>query len=410
MRQMFKVCAGIDVHKASVFVCLLKVQPDHGVVSVVRTLGTTTRELLRLLDWLTAEGCESVAMESTGVYWKPVFNLLEGAMQVLLANAQHIKALPGRKTDVQDCEWIADLHLHGLVHPSFIPPAEIRVLRDLVRTRTTLTSDRSRQANRIQKILEDANIKLGNVTADVLGVSGRAMLDRIVAGDDDPAALAELARGRMRSKRPQLREALYGRIKPHHRLLLKTHLELIDGFDAAIAGLTQEIEEQMRPFTPLRERLDTITGIGSGVATVFISELGADMTHWRTYGHAAAWAGFVPGQHESAGKRKATRVRHGNRWLREAFVQAGWAASRANDTYMQAHFRQIAIRRGPKKAALAVGHSLFVRCVAMTHQGTTYAELGPTYFDERRKEAVTKRLVQRLERLGYKVALDTPAA
>ena len=410
MQRLFKACAGIDVHKKELSVCLLKAEARGQVAQEIRTVGTMTRDLLELLDWLVAAGCESVAMESTGVYWKPVFNILEGAMKVVLVNAQHVKALPGRKTDVQDCVWLAELHLHGLVQPSFIPPVEIRELRDLVRTRTKLIAERAQHVNRIQKVLEDANIKLSSVASDVLGVSGRAMLDRLVADDAAPEALAELARGRMRPKRSELQAALTGRVRPHHRLLLRTHLRMIDSLEAAIAGLTAEIEERMRPFSELRDRLDGVTGIGQEVATVYISEMGADMAAWPTSGHAASWAGFCPGHHESAGKRKSGRPRKGNRWLKQAFNQAAWSAGRAEGTYMQAHYRRLRARRGPKKAAGAVAHSLFVRCFMLASKGGTYQDLGPTYFDERRKVAVTKKLVHRLETLGYEVTLTPNAA
>jgi transposase len=410
MHRVFRVCAGIDVHKKVLYVCLLKVESEGRVSREVRTFGTTTRELLTLLDWLLAEYCESVAMESTGVYWKPVFNILESSLKVVLVNAQHVKALPGRKTDVQDCEWIAELHLHGLVRPSFIPPREIRELRDLVRTRTKLIAERAQHVNRIQKVLEDANVKLGSVAADVLGVSGRAMLERIVAGETDAQTLADQARGRMRSKRPQLREALDGRVRPHHRLLLKTHLQLIDSLDAATTMLTDQIEERMRPFAEIRDRLDAIPGIGPGAATVYLSEMGADASPWPSYQHAASWAGLCPGHHESAGKRKSGRTRHGNRWIKQVFVQAAWSAQRTDGSYMQAHFRRIRAHRGPKKAAVAVAHSLFVRCFMLVAKGTPYHELGATFFDERRKEAVTNKLVRRLQELGYEVALKTNAA
>lgn len=409
MKRMYACCAGMDVHKASVYVCLMKVRGSE-VVPEVRTFGTTTRALLELLDWLISEGCTSVAMESTGVYWKPVFNILEGALNVVLVNAQHCRGLPGRKTDVKDCEWIAELHLHGLVRASFIPAPEIRELRDLVRTRSTLIADRSRQVNRVQKVLEDANIKLGTVAADVLGVSGRSMIECLIAGESDPKVLAELARGRMRSKRPQLREALEGNLKPHHRLLLQTHLGVIDGMNGAIETLTAEIEERMRPFAAIRDRLDAVTGVGPEAATVLISEMGVDLTAFATPGHAASWAGLCPGHHESAGKRRSGRTRHGNRWLKTVFTQVGWAASRANGTYLQAHFRRVCRRRGAKKAALAAGHSAFVRCVAMIQDGGDYRELGGAYFDERAKTKVTNKLVHRLTQLGYEVTLTPLAA
>ncbi len=282
MQRVFEVCAGIDVPKKMLTVCLLKVGSGGEVQREVRPFGTTTRQLLTLVDWLVAEQGESVAMESTGVYWKPVFNLLESSVKVLLANAQHVKGLPGRKRDVQDCEWLAELPLHGLIRPSFIPSQDIRELRDLVRTRTQRVAERARHANGIQKVLEEANIKLGSVAGEVLGVSGRAMLNRLVAGETDPRVLAEEARGRMRSKRPALREALEGRMRAHHRLLRQTHLHRIDSLDAAMATLTEEIEERMRPFAEIRDRLDAVTGIGPDVATVYLSEMGADASPWRT--------------------------------------------------------------------------------------------------------------------------------
>lgn len=407
MRRMFSVCAGIDVHKRSVFVCLVRVLAGGVLERAVETFGTTTIELLRLLDWLTQTKCESVAMESTGVYWKPVFNILEAALPVTLVNAQHVKGLPGRKTDVQDCEWLADLHLHGLVKPSFIPPPEIRELRDLVRTRTTLTQDRSRQVNRIAKILEDANIKLGSVASDILGVSGRAMLDALVAGETDATVLAGLAVGRLRSKKAELVQALQGFTRPHHRLLLRTHLALIDAYSKSLDELTAQIEEQMRPFAAVREQLDQISGVGPEVATVFISEMGTDMSRWPTPGHAASWAGLCPGHHQSAGKQKSGRTRHGNRWLKQAFAQAAWAASRANDTYLQAHFRRLAGRRGVRKAVIGVAHSQFIRCVALTASpGEQYQDLGGDYFDRRNERYISQRLVRRLESLGYDVKLE----
>jgi transposase len=407
MQRLFRVCAGIDVHKRSIYVCLVKAAGDASFTREVRSFGTTTDELLGLLDWLTQERCQSVAMESTGVYWKPVFNILEGALKVVLVNAQHVKGLPGRKTDVQDCEWLAELHLHGLVKPSFIPTVEIRELRELVRTRTTLRQDRARQVNRIAKVLEDANLKLGSVASDILGVSGRAMLEAIVAGQTNPAELARLAVGRLRSKPTELQQALHGFVKPYHRLLIQTHLQLIDAFDASLAALTTQIEERMRPFAERRERLEEITGVGLEVATVFISEMGNDMTRWPTPAHAASWAGLCPGHHQSAGKHKSGRMRHGNRWIKRAFAQAGWAASRANDTYMQAHFRRLCSRRGAKKAAMAVAHSQFIRCVLLSASpGECYQELGGDYFDRRNQQHLTRRLVGRLESLGYKVTLQ----
>jgi len=362
MRKVFDVCAGIDVHKQSIVICLLKVGQDGKVSQEVQTFGTTTRALLEALDWLMAAHCQSVAMESTGVYWKPVFNLLESSMKVVLVNVQHVKALPGRKTGEQDSEWLAELHLHGLVRSSFIPPREIRELRDLVRTRTKLIGERARHVNRTQKVLEDANIKLGSMASDILGVSGRRMLNALVAGENDPTA---------------------------------------------VAGLTEEIEDRMRPFAETHDRLDAIPGIGPDVATVYISEMGVDSSRWPSYRHAASQAGLCPGHHES--KRKSGRRRHGNRWIKQALVQAAWSAQRTAGTYMQAHFRRIRTRRGPKKSAVGVAHSLLVRCYVLVANGVEYKDLGPTYFDDHAKEVLTKRLVRRLKQLGYDVALTQAA-
>lgn len=410
MERTFTVCAGIDVHKVNLWVCVAQVRGAE-VEHTLGKFGTTTQELLRLLDWLTQLQCQSVAMESTGVYWKPVFNMLEGQIPVVLANAQHVKGLPGRKTDVKDCEWLADLHLHGLIRPSFIPPMEIRDLRDLVRTRTQLLADRAQQANRVQKVLEDANIKLASVASDVLGVSGRAMLDALVAGETDPKKLAELSRGVMRKKRTDLQQALWGQVRAHQRVLLKTYLELIDQLDVSIGTLTMAIEERIRPFREARRRLMTIPGVGERVATTFIAELGVDMTRFPTAGHAASWAGLCPGHHESAGKRRGGRPRDGNRWLRQTFTQAGWAAARTRDTYLQAQFRRLRARRGPKRAAFAVGHSIFVRCYHLLASGKTYEELGSDYFDRQNRAQAARRLRRRLTQLGYTVQLtDTQTA
>ena len=405
MQRQFQVCAGIDVHKVTLWVCLAETQ--GGVVQhTIAQFGTTTQELLRLLDWLSQAQCQSVAMESTGVYWKPVFNILEGQLPVVLANAQHVKGLPGRKTDVKDCEWLADLHLHGLIRPSFIPPAEIRDLRDLVRTRTQLQADRAQQANRVQKVLEDANIKLASVASDVLGVSGRAMLDALVAGETDSQKLAELSRGVLRNKRTDLHLALQGNLRDHQRVLLKMYLDLIDQLDASLVTLTEAIEERMRPFQEIRERLMTIPGVGDRIATIFIAELGVDLERFPTAGHAASWAGLCPGHHESAGKRRGGRPRDGNRWIRQAFTQAGWAAARTKGTYLHAQFRRLCARRGAKRAAFAMGHRIFVCCYQLIATGQAYRELGDDYFDRREREQIAGRLRRRLKRLGYDVSIS----
>jgi transposase len=410
MQMIYRVCAAGDVHKKTITTCLRKTTETGEVIEDVRTCKTTTSELLAMHDWLVAEGCEAFAIESTGVYWKPVFNLLEGSMKVILVNPYHFKALPGRKTDVQDAEWMAELLQHGLLRASFIPQREIRELRELVRTRTTLIRDRAREVNRVQKVLETANIKLSSVATDVLGVSGRAMLKQMVDGESRPEVLAELARGRMRSKREDLREALHGRMTDHHRFLLRGHLEHIEFLEKSIAKYTERIEACMAPFAMARECLTQVTGIGPEVATVVISEMGPDMSAWATDRHAASWVGICPGNNESAGKRKSGKTRKGNPWLRRALVQAAWAASHTHHTYLSAQFHRLRSRRGPRKAVVAVAHSILIRAYHLLKEGTEYQELGASYFDERDRERVQRRLIRRLEELGLKVRVEPMVA
>ncbi len=410
MQAIYRVCAAGDVHKQTITVCLRKASDRGEVATEVRTYDTTVAKLLSLHDWLVEEDCQAFAIESTGVYWKPVFNLLEESMKVILVNPCHVKALPGRKTDVKDCEWLGDLLHHGLLKASFIPPPEIRDLRDLVRTRTTLIRDRSRHVNRIHKVLETANIKLGSVVSDIMGVSGRAMLRAMTRGESDPATLAELAKGRLRPKRPALREALEGRVRDHHRFLLREHLDYIDFFDRGIDRCAERIEECMAPFVAHREAMSEVTGIGQEVATVVISEMGVDMSPWPTDRHAASWAALCPGHNESAGKRKSSRTRKANPWLRAALLQAAWAASRKKGTHLSAQFHRIKARHGPKKAAVAVAHSLLVIIYHMLNDGTEYQELGGHYFDEKDKQRLERRLIRRLEGLGLKVSVEPMAA
>jgi transposase len=345
-------------------------------------------------------------MESTGIYWKPIYNLLEGQFEVLVVNAQHIKAVPGRKTDVKDAEWIADLLQHGLLKASFIPPSEQRELRDLTRYRSTLIAERSRTANRLQKVLEDANIKLASVTTDVLGMSGRDMLGAILAGEADSLVLAQLARGRLREKHEELVRALAGRVRIHHRFLIAEHLGHIDYLDEAIERVSTQIEEQLRPFEEELARLDTIPGISRRAAEVLLAEIGPDMSRFPTAGHLASWAGMCPGNNESAGKHLSGRTRKGSPWLRQVLVEAAHGASHTKNSYLSAQYRRLAARRGRKKALIAVGHSILIMAYYVLVRKEEYRELGGNYFDERERQAVERRLVRRLERLGYQVSLQ----
>jgi transposase len=365
-----------------------------------------TADLLALSDWLAERGVSHAAMESTGVYWKPVFNVLEGRVAVILVNAEHIKKVPGRKTDVKDCQWIAQLLQHGLLRASFVPPAPIRELRDLTRQRTQLIQERTAAANRIQKVLEDANIKLAGVATDVLGVSGRDMLDALIAGETDPEKLADLARKRLRAKIPELRRALRGRVTDHHRFLLRMHLDHITHLEELIGRLGARIDEALTPFSEGQERLQTIPGVSQRVAETVLAEIGPRMEQFPSADHLASWAGMSPGNNESAGKRRSGRVTKGNRWLKRALVQAAWAASHTKGTYLAAQYRRLARRRGRKRALVAVGHTLLVIIYHVLKRGTTYAELGTDFLERLEPERLTRQLVKRLEALGNKVTLE----
>ena len=347
------------------------------------------------------------------MYWKPIYNLLEGHFELLVVNAQHIKAVPGRKTDVRDAEWIAELLLHGLLRPSFVPTAQQRVLRDLTRQRRSLLQERSRVINRLHKVLEDANIKLASVATDVLGKSARAMLEALLKEEEaDPAALAQLALGKLRLKREQLTQALTGHLKPHHRVLIKEHLAHIDRLDEATRRLDQEIAGRMDLWEHWLQRLETIVGIKRRLAQEILAEIGTDMNRFPSARHLASWAGMCPGNNESAGKRFSGRTRKGNRWLRAALVEAAHGAAHSKATYLSAHYHRLATRRGAKKATIALGHTLLVIIYHVLRDDTDYADLGGNYFDERDRQAVERRLVRRLEQLGYQVSLTptSPAA
>jgi transposase len=403
-------CCGLDIHKKLVVACLITPGEGGTPRKELRTFGTMTDELLALADWLAAAGCTVVAMESTGVYWKPIYNLLEGSFTLLLVNAQHLKTVPGRKTDVRDSEWIADLLRHGLLRASFVPERPQRELRELTRYRASLVRERSAEVNRLQKTLEGANIKLAAVATDLLGKSGRDILAALVAGSADAATLAQLARGKLRTKVPELERALVGRFGAHQRFLVARQLGHIDDLDELIAQVSAEIAERLRPFAAELARLDEITGVGPYTAEVILAELGADMGRFPTDRHAASWAGLCPGQHESAGKRTSGKTRKGNRHLREALVEAAHGASRARDTYLAAQYHRLAARRGKKKAAVAVGHSILVIAYHLLKDGSSFHDLGGRYFDDRARDALERYLVRRLERLGHTVVLDPEAA
>ena len=405
MQVLYERCAGIDVHKKSVTVCLVTPGQRGEPRKEKRSFGTMTRDLLALADWLAQSGCTHVAIESTGVYWKPVYNILEGICEVVLANARDVKNVPGRKTDVSDAEWLAELLRHGLIRGSFIPPKPIRDLRDVVRYRKALIRERASEVNRLQKILEGMNIKLASVASDVLGVSGRSMLEAIAAGCTDAEALAEMARGRLRKKIPELEKALEGRVDPHHRFLLTRQLRHIDFLDELIEECSARIEEMMHPFREEASLVCEITGVEKRTVEAVIAEIGVDMSRFPSEKHIASWAGVCPGNNESAGKRKSGRTRKGSPWLKEALVEAAHAASRAKGTYLYALFHRIAARRGKKRAAVAVAHAILVIVYHMLKNRSHYRELGQQYFDRLNRDAVSRRLVRRLESLGYEVQL-----
>ena len=412
MEVVYERCAGLDVHKKSITACRITPAAGRGWQKAKRRFGTMTDELLQLADWLRAGQVKAVAMESTGVYWKPVFNILESEFEVILVNARHIKYVPGRKSDVSDAQWIGELLQHGLLKASYIPEQPQRDLRDLIRYRTALIQERTREINRVQKVLEDANVKLASVATNVMGVSGREMLAAIIAGKEDPQALAELAKGRLRAKIPELERALPGRVRDSHRLLLQLHLEHIDDLSSKITRLSEEIEQQMRPFDEDEQlqRLDDIPGVGREVAQVILAELGNDMRRFPSSAHAASWAGLAPGKNESAGKNRSGKITAGNRHLKSALVQAAHAVSRTKDNYLAAQFRRLAARRGKKRAAIAVAHSILVIAYHMLRDGTEYCDLGGDYFEKRNKDQLQRHLVKRLEGLGLQVSLRPVAA
>ena len=405
MEVVFPRCAGLDVHKKSIVACRLTPGPEGRPQREVRSFGTMTADLLALSDWLSAAGVTHVAMESTGVYWKPVYNLLEGSFELWLVNAQLFRQVPGRKTDVSDAEWLADLLRHGLLKPSFVPEREQRELRELTRYRTTLVRERTAEINRLQKVLEGANVKLASVVSDITGKSSREILAALIGGEEDPAVLAQLAKGRMREKIPQLEAALTSCFGEHQRFLLARQLDHLEQLENSIAELDAEVARRLRPFEDLLRRLDTIHGWGRRTAEVVLAEIGTNVERFPTYRHLASWAAMCPGQNESAGKRKSGKTRAGNAWLRTALVEAAHAVKRQKGTYAGALFRRIASRRGVKRAAIAVGHMQLIAAYHLIRDGGEYQDLGGQYFDERDRDGVIRRAVKRIESLGVEVEL-----
>jgi transposase len=403
MDVLHERCAGLDVHKDMVMACM---RWQHGgkPEREVRRFSTMTKGLLELSEWLSSHQCTHVAMEATGVYWKPVWHILEGSFELVLANAAHIRNVPGRKTDVNDATWIADLLAHGLIRGSFVPPQPVQQMRDLTRTRKQLVREVAQHVLRIQKTLEDANIKLDSVLSDVVGVSGRTILNALVEGKTDPSELAALARTRVKASPEQLREALRGRVTDHHRFLLKLHLAQIDALHSAVREVEARMGEALEPFRDRVDLLLTIPGVKRTTAETIAAEIGFDMTRFRTAGHLVSWAGLCPRMDESAGKRRSTRTRPSTQWLKPMLVQAAWAAGRKKNTYTQAQFQRLRARRGGKKAAVAVAASILTAAFHMLRDGTTYQDLGGNYFDKRDKAKIVKRLLRRLEDLDVHVA------
>jgi transposase len=405
-------CAGLDIHKQRIVACRLTPDAAGAPTKVVRTFGTMTADLDALAAWLADAAVTHVAMESTGVYWKPMYNRLESRFTLLLCNAHHLKAVPGRKTDVKDSEWIADLLRHGLLRGSFVPEREQRELRELTRYRTTLIQERTAALNRLQKTLEGANVKLTSVATDVLGKSGRAMVEAMIAGQTDAAVLADLAVGRLREKLPQLERALAGSLGAHQRFLLAQQVAHIDFLETQIAQVSAEVDTRLHPFETVLARLDTLPGVGQRTAETLIAEIGTDLSRFPSARHLASWAGLCPGNRESAGKRLSGKTRKGNAYLRAVLIEAAHAAARTKNTYLAAKYHRLAQRLGKKKAAVAIAHLLLRLLYALLTQNTLYHELGTDYLEQRDREALQRRLVRRLEKTGVRVTLTSvdPAA
>ena len=406
MQVVHERCCGLDVHKKNVVACVLTAEGEQ-----VRTFGTMTRDLLGLLDWLLEERVTCLAMESTGVYWKPVYNLLEGqGIELMVVNPAHMKAVPGRKTDVKDAQWIADLLRHGLLRASRIPERPQRELQEAIRYRRSLVEMRADEVRRLQKVLEGANIKLGDVAADVVGKSGRDMIEALAGGVTDSDQMAELARGRMKKKRRELSLALEGSIGQHQRSMIRRLLQHIDFLDQGIEQISAEIEDRMRPFESAMAAIKAIPGVGQRVAETVVAEIGTDMSHWPNHEAMAAWAKICPGNNQSGGKRRSSSIGHGNQSLRGALVEAAYSAVRVKQSYFAALYHRVKTRRGAKRAIIAVAHAILVTIYHLLKDGTVYQDMGSDYFDRPDREAIAKRTVRQLERLGYKVTLEAPAA
>jgi transposase len=410
MDEIFARCAGLDVHKESVEACVRRMEPTGQLHQQTRHWPTMTRDLLAMADWMAAQGVTHVAMESTGVFWKPIDNILESRFTVLLVNARHLKQVPGRKSDIRDCQWIAQLLQHGLLKGRFIPPRAQRELRDLTRHRVQLVEEKGRTVNRLHKVLEDANIKLASVATDIMGVSGRAMLQALIEGQENPVQLADLAQRQLRGKIPELQKALQGYLTEHHRFLLRLLWKQLTQQEGLIAELDAQIAEHTGPFAEEMERLDSIPGVDRRVAEVVLAEVGADMKPFPTHQNLAAWAGMCPGNEESAGKRRRRRITPGNRWLKRTLAQAAWAASHTKNAYLASQYRRLAGRRGKKRALIAVGHSILVICYHLLKSKTSYRDLGGDFFDRLEPQRLTRYYVKRLESLGHKVTLETCVA
>lgn len=412
MEAIIERGCGIDIHKKTIVACLLIGKAGEKPKKTVKTFSTMTRDLLVCKDWLESEGCTHVAMESTGVYWKPIFNILEDSMEVILANARHIKNVPGRKTDVKDCEWIAELLRHGLIKGSFIPPRPIRELRDLTRYRRKLIQLRSSEINRIQKFLEDANIKLSSVVTDINGVSAQEIIHHLIKNDMTPQEMSDLAKGRLRKKLTDLEKALEGRFRKHHRLMLRVCIQMVASYDQAISELDREIDKRMQPYKEESERLQTIPGVKKKIVESLIAEIGVDMSRFPSHANLSSWAGVSPGNNESAGKRYSGRITPGNRWLKAILTEAAWAASKAKGTYLKARYQRLASRRGKKRACLAIGHSILIMAYHIVKEQCVYKELGDDFFDRLNEEYLIKRLTVRIQTLGYTVQVQKlkPAA
>jgi transposase len=410
MEVLYPHCAGLDVHKDTVVACQ-RHMANGTVKREVRTFRTTTKDLLALSEWLASQGCTHIAMEATGVYWKPVWHVLSDDDFILvLANAGHVKNVPGRKTDVNDATWLADLMAHGLIRGSFVPDAQTQELRGLLRTRKQFVRERSSHVQRLQKTLEDANIKLDSVISDIIGLSGRAMVEALIAGESDPDTLAALAHRRIKAPPAALREALRGRVTDHHRFLLQLHLRHIDALDTAISAIDREVDTHVEPFRTAVLLLTTIPGVSDLSAQVIRAEIGGDMSRFPTVGHLISWAGLCPKNDESAGKRRSNRMRKGAPWLKTTLIQCAWAAARKNGSYLQAQFRRLRSRHGANKAIGALAASILTAAYHMLKDGTLYYDLGPDHFDRRAKTVQTRRLITRLQKLGYAVQIIPLAA